>query len=156
MTGFCLSVITGGGTVIKIIIKRPDDMRPQVQQAMRSGIGAMTSKAVDIQKDNVPVKIGTLRRSIYGDFTQLDNFKGIVIQDPKVAPYGPITNDGYDGIIMPKHAKALKLHTKGGIIYRKSVHGQAGTHWWEKIKEHAEDLNNAFTEAFNKVIGRGG
>jgi hypothetical protein len=155
MTGSCLNAITEGGTVIRIVLKRPENPRPIVAQGFRAGLDAMTSAAVTIEQRNAPVKAGTLKRSIYGDFTQLDNFKARVVQDMNVAPYGPITNDGYPGIITPTKAKALKLHTKGGIIYRKSVRGQKGTHWWERIELYVDDLREAFTAGFNRIVKGG-
>jgi hypothetical protein len=138
--------------LITIKVTYPDSPVELVDEAIKSGLDSATSMTAKLQKNNAPVNTGTLKRSIYGDFTQLDNFKAAVIQDPLIAPYGKITNDGYPGIIVPKNAKALKLHTKSGIIYRKQVKGQAGTHWWERILLQTAEIQEAFVTAFDKIL----
>jgi predicted HNH restriction endonuclease len=138
--------------VIKITLTRPDVPTAQVEAAIKYGIDAATSEAVSIQQENAPVKTGNLKRSIYGDFTQIDSFKASVIQDGKIAPYGPITDSGYNGTIKPKTAKILKLHISNGtILYRKSVQGQKAQNWWVKINNQLERLQAAFLNGFRRV-----
>ena len=145
---------------IRITVKQPKAPRPIVNQAIKAGLDTMTTAAVDIQKGNAPVRYGapnagTLRRSIYGDFTRLDSFKAAVVQDGSIAPWGPIVNNGYAGIIKPRQAQALKIHENNGIFFRKQAHGQAAQHWWEKIEHRTADLQAAFIKGFNRIFKGG-
>lgn len=142
---------------LKISVHVPPVPVAQVGQAIKYGIDAAATEAVDIQKGNAPVRYGapnagTLRRSVYGDFTQLNNFTAAVIQDGQIAPWGRIVNDGYSGIIKPKQAQALKIHENNGVFFRKQVRGQAAQHWWEKIQNRTADIEAAFIRGFNRIF----
>lgn len=140
--------------MITVTIKKPDIPASDIGTALREGLDAAGQLAAKIQQENAPVRTGTLRRSIYGDFTGLDNFKAMVVQDAKVAPYGPIVNDGYDGFILPNNAKALKIHLPGNkTIFRPYAMGQKAQNFWEKINDHVDELTEAAANAIQKFFG---
>lgn len=104
---------------VTIRLKLPDGWRQSVQlinEAFQKGHIRATSLVTNKAIDKAPRKYGTLKRSIHSEVSTLGaRFTGKVIQDTKVAKYGPFIEFG-TGVygpkgspieIVPKNKKAL-------------------------------------------------
>lgn len=111
--------------------------------------------------DKAPRRYGTLKRSIFSQFTSsVGKFSGKVVQDGTVAKYGKWVNEG-TGIYGPNKSPIVPV-TKpflawkdysGGWHRAKSVKGQKAQPFMEPaLQENRDKINQMFKDRVNEFL----
>lgn len=127
----------------------PAEIQRQVKWAMVQSVNAVKNTAQEM----VPYKTGTLRRSIFTDVAESGN-RGVVAQDPSIAPYGIMVEYGtaaHD--IVPVNRKAL--FWKGALNPYKRVHHpgtKAKPFMAPALEKNLDVITQYFSAAIKNVV----
>lgn len=126
-----------------------------VDKELQSGVKNAGAKLLEIEKKEVPVNTGNLRRNIAFKYEPIS---AMVYPVPKYAVYVHEGTGLYGyrhDFIRPVKAKALAFKVKGKLVFAKKVRGMKANPFVERTADKGRlPLNRIFDDILNNIIDK--